>query len=108
MPQHKRQIKIVDNVKKLKCSKCNYWLVFDEFNNCSATSTGKKSCCKSCMKSKYSSKRRKLDFNSSMIGYYQFKCEYCENEFLTKKSNKIYCHDKCRKRAWYEVNKNVK
>lgn len=108
MPQKKREVRTINGVKKLRCSACKYWLDFDEFGTCKSTSTGKKSYCKICAKSKYDSKRRKQEFNSGVIGLYLFECDHCHKEFTTKKSNKIYCSDKCRKRAWYEQNEQTK
>jgi uncharacterized protein YbaR (Trm112 family) len=105
MSQKKKEI--INN--KLKCSKCNYWLPVEEFDNDKNTSTGKSSYCKVCRrKSHYDVKRRKQEYNSGLIGLYLFKCEQCGNDFTTKKSNKIYCSPKCRKRAWYEQNEQTK
>ena len=105
--QKKREIRIINGVKKLKCSKCKYWLSFDEYGNNKNTSTGKSSYCKVCRKSHYDSKRIKIPYNSGMKGLYLFKCEQCGVSFATKKSNKFYCSDKCRKKAWYIANEQT-
>lgn len=104
MAQNKRQI--IDG--KLKCSSCKYNLPLKDFDNDARTSTGKKAYCKVCRKSKYDSKRIKIPYNSGIIGVYLYKCEQCKHDFTTRKSNKVYCTDKCRKRGWYEKNEQKK
>ncbi|WP_373074009.1 hypothetical protein [Sulfurimonas sp.] len=104
MPQLKKQI--VNG--KLKCSKCAYWLPTCEYGKSAHSSTGYRSCCKVCQKHYYDSRRRKIEFNSGIIGLYKFDCDHCKKEFVTKKSSKVYCSDKCRKRAWYEANERGK
>lgn len=101
MPQVKKEIKVINGIQKLRCSKCKYWYTLDEFSKNKMTSTGKASYCKYCQKSHYDDKR-KVKSNTAIIGIFVFKCECCKNDFITKKSNKIYCSDKCRKRHWYE------
>jgi hypothetical protein len=103
MPQHKREIYTINGLKKLKCSICKYKLPFEDYDNDSRTSTGKSSYCKVCRKSKYDDKRN-VPSNSGIIGLFLYQCPVCKLDFTTKKSNKTYCTDKCRKRDWYIKN----
>lgn len=107
MPQHKKEIRIIDGVKKLRCSKCKYLYSFDEFSNNKRTSTGKVSCCKYCRKSVYDNKRN-VPSNTGIIGLFRYICECCKKEFTTKKSNRVYCTPKCRKHDWYLKNEKGK
>ena len=107
MAQNKREVYIINGVKKLRCSICKYKLPFEEFDKNSRTSTGRSSYCKVCRKSKYDSKR-KAQSNSGIIGIFLYQCEYCKRDFTTKRSNKVFCSDKCRKRDWYERNEQTK
>jgi endogenous inhibitor of DNA gyrase (YacG/DUF329 family) len=106
MPQIKKDIRTINGVKKLKCSKCNYWLPFDEFRNAKNTSTGKRSYCKVCQKSHYDSKRT-TPSNSGIKGIYLHQCEYCKSNFTSKNPIKVFCSHKCRKRDWYEKNEQT-
>ena len=102
----KREIKIVNGVEKLRCSKCNYWLTFDEFSNDKHTSTGKRAYCKCCQK-KYNSGRRKREFNSGLIGLYLETCIQCKTKFTTKSSSSSFCSKKCSRRWYYEKNEQT-
>jgi len=96
----KREIKVINGVEKLRCSKCKYWLTFDEFSNDRNTSTGKRAYCKCCQK-QYNSKRRKIPFNSGIIGLYFNTCSQCKKSF-TSKTSKSFCSKKCGRRYHYE------
>jgi len=106
MAQNKREIFIINGIEKLKCSNCKYKLPFEDFDKDTKNSTGKSSYCKVCRKSKYDSKR-KTPSNSGIIGVFLYQCDQCGNDFTTKKSNKCFCSDKCRKRYWYENNEQT-
>lgn len=98
-----KEIRNVNGIDKLKCSKCNYWLPFNEYGNNKYTSTGKQSYCKTCQKYHYDIKR-KVKSNSSIVGMHIINCEQCSKDFMTKTFMKVFCSDKCRKRNWYEKN----
>lgn len=106
MARSTREIREVNGVQKLQCTKCNYWLPFDEFNNDKNVSTGKKSYCKCCAK-KYNSKRRKRPFNSGIIGLYLEECSQCGTKFTSKASNASFCSKKCQRRWYYEKNEQT-
>jgi len=93
-------------IKKIKCSKCKYWLPLTEFYKDKNTSTGKKSYCKACYKAHYGSKR-KTKSNTDVIGVFYFNCVQCGIGFSTTKSNKVFCSDTCKKRNWYEQNRQT-
>lgn len=99
--------KTINGVKKLKCSKCKYWLTFDEYDNDKSTSTGKSSYCKVCRKSNYD-KKRNIPSNSGIKGIFLHTCPACHIDFTSKKANKVFCSDKCKKRDWYERNEQTK
>ena len=96
-----REVRIINGIKKLRCSKCKYWLPFEEFSADKATSTGKRAYCKCCQKS-YNGKRKKRDYNSGLIGLYLEKCSQCGDSFTTKASNASFCSKKCSRRWYYE------
>lgn len=101
MPSRKkREIRLINEVEKLKCSKCKYWLPFDEFSNDKNTTTGKRAYCKCCQK-KYNSKRRKIPFSSGVIGFYFETCFHCKQSFVSK-TIKSFCSRKCARRFHYE------
>jgi hypothetical protein len=102
----KREVRTINGVEKLKCSKCNYWLTFDEFSNDKATSTGKRAYCKCCQK-KYNGKRRKRPYNSGIIGLYLETCSQCKTQFTTKSSARSFCSQKCARRWHYEKNEQT-
>lgn len=102
----KREVKTFNGIKKLQCSKCKYWLAFEEFDNDSRASTGKSSYCKVCRKTNYDDPR-KTPSNTAIKGVFFFKCEQCKEGFTTKKANKTFCSTKCRKRNWYEKNEQT-
>lgn len=102
----KREVRVISGVEKLKCSKCNYWLPFNEFSNDKNTTTGKRAYCKCCQK-KYSSGRRKREYNSGIIGLYRETCNQCKVEFTTKSSSRCFCSQKCARRWHYERNEQT-
>jgi hypothetical protein len=99
----KKEVRTINGVKKLRCSQCKYWYPFEEYSNNKYTSTGKMSYCKHCQKSHYDDKRNVVS-NTSIVGVFVYACECCKEEFVTKKSNKVYCSNKCRKHDWYVKN----
>lgn len=104
--RNKREIKTINGVEKLKCSKCSYWLPFDEFSNDKNTSTGKRAYCRCCAK-KYTERKRKRPFNSGTIGLYLETCTQCKEQFTTKSSARSFCSQKCARRWHYEKNEQT-
>jgi hypothetical protein len=49
-------------------------------------------------------KKRKVPSNCGIDGIYLYECLTCKRDFTTKRPNKVFCSDKCRKRDWYIKN----
>lgn len=101
-----REIKVINGIEKLKCSKCHYWLPFEDYSKDSATSTGRRAYCKICQK-KYNKNRKKRPYNSGLIGLYLETCTYCKEKFTTESPVQTFCNRKCARRWYYEKNEQT-
>ncbi|MCT7528776.1 hypothetical protein N5T79_06420 [Aliarcobacter cryaerophilus] len=98
---------VIDN--KLRCSCCGYLLDVSNFWKSKNTKSGYRCDCKTCAK-RFNRDKVKKASTSGIIGIFLEKCAYqgCGINFTTKKQNKVFCSDKCKKRDWYEKNEQNK
>lgn len=92
---------MINNVEKIKCTRCNYWLPLDQFWRDNASKVGRKSYCKACG-SKYNLKRKKYTNYNGVIGIFLHQCTQCGVDFTSKKGNAEFCSRPCYRRWTYE------
>jgi hypothetical protein len=93
-----KPIREPDSLGRFICNKCKILKCKDEFHKDNTTFHKIHSYCKVCNNKL---KKRKTIFNSQIIGFYEFNCDFCGKKNITKSAIKYVCNAKCR----YEYSK---